>query len=178
MNSFPVEEWHGGKVHKIRPTVIHLMRGQIYKLVGKKVFIFGGAQSHDLLGGILELDDPEYIEKKRELDDEWISYRVNHISWWKEELPSDEEMREALDNLKKNNFEVDYIITHCCSSSTQDLVAKNGNYSLNVLTDFFEEIKGECKFDKWCFGHYHNDMIVNDKEILLDDKIVEIQDKD
>ena len=27
-------------------------------------------------------------------------------------------------------------------------------------------------------GHHHNDMIVNDKEILLDDKIVEIQDKD
>ena len=26
--SYPVEEWHGGKVHKIRPSVIHLMRGQ------------------------------------------------------------------------------------------------------------------------------------------------------
>ena len=28
LNEYPVEQWHGGKVHKIRPHVIHLMRGQ------------------------------------------------------------------------------------------------------------------------------------------------------
>ena len=32
---YPVEEWHGGKVHKIRPSVIHLMRGQIFDIEGK-----------------------------------------------------------------------------------------------------------------------------------------------
>ena len=25
-----VELWHGGKVHKVRPSVIHLMRGQVF----------------------------------------------------------------------------------------------------------------------------------------------------
>lgn len=28
---YPVEKWHGGKVHKIRDSVIHLMRGEIYE---------------------------------------------------------------------------------------------------------------------------------------------------
>lgn len=50
----PVEEWHGGKVHKIRPTVIHMMRGQVFAIDGKSVFTFGGASSHDIDGGILE----------------------------------------------------------------------------------------------------------------------------
>lgn len=46
--SYPVELWHGGKVHKIRPSVIHLMRGQIYEIDGKSFFTFGGASSHDI----------------------------------------------------------------------------------------------------------------------------------
>ena len=50
---YPVEEWHGGKVHKIRPSVIHLMRGQIFEIEGKSIFTFGGASSHDIDGGIL-----------------------------------------------------------------------------------------------------------------------------
>lgn len=29
---YPVELWHGGKVHKIRPSVIHLMRGQVFDM--------------------------------------------------------------------------------------------------------------------------------------------------
>jgi hypothetical protein len=69
LNAYPVEEWHGGKVHKIRPSVIHLMRGQVYELQGKKFFTFGGAQSHDISGGILELDDPDLYEKRRKLSE-------------------------------------------------------------------------------------------------------------
>ena len=53
----------GGKVHKIRPSVIHLMRGQVFELEGKKIFTFGGASCHDIDGGILELDDPEFRQK-------------------------------------------------------------------------------------------------------------------
>ncbi|MBR6850453.1 MAG: metallophosphoesterase, partial [Lachnospiraceae bacterium] len=51
------KEWHGGRVHEIRPSVLHLMRGQIYEICGKKIFTFGGASSHDIGGGILEKDD-------------------------------------------------------------------------------------------------------------------------
>ena len=50
--AYPVEMWHGGKVHKIRPSVIHLMRGQIFELEEKKIFTFGGASSHDISAGI------------------------------------------------------------------------------------------------------------------------------
>ena len=35
LNEYPVEEWHDGKVHRIRPHVIHLMRGQAFELQGR-----------------------------------------------------------------------------------------------------------------------------------------------
>ena len=89
--AYPEEEWNGGKVHKIRPSVIHLMRGQVFTLEGKKFFTFGGAQSHDISGGILELDDPDFQEKRKRLDEDWMPYRINHLSWWKLELPTQEE---------------------------------------------------------------------------------------
>lgn len=109
--AYPVEEWHGGKIHKIRPSVIHLMRGQIYELEGKKIFTFGGASSHDIDGGILELDDPNYKRKKRTLDKGWKPYRINHLSWWKEELPSEEEMEIGRENLVKHDNSVDFIVS-------------------------------------------------------------------
>lgn len=51
---YPVEDWHGGKVQHIRPSVIHLLRGQVYDIQGKTFFTMGGGSSHDISGGILE----------------------------------------------------------------------------------------------------------------------------
>ncbi|MDE6060893.1 MAG: metallophosphoesterase, partial [Clostridia bacterium] len=47
LNSFPIEIWKGGKVHKIRQNLIHLMRGQVFEIDGKTIFTFGGATSID-----------------------------------------------------------------------------------------------------------------------------------
>ncbi len=170
---YPVEEWNGGKVHKIRPSVIHLMRGQIYELCEKKIFTFGGASSHDISGGILELDDPDYQKKKKELDKGWKPYRVNHLSWWKEELPSGAEMDEGRENLLKYNNNVDFIVSHCASSSTA-VVLGRGSYKPDILTNYFEEIRQNVKFKKWFFGHYHDNRNVNAEEILLWEQIIRI----
>ena len=57
LKEYPEERWNGGKVHRIRPSVFHLMRGQVFQLNEKKIFVFGGASSHDIDGGILETED-------------------------------------------------------------------------------------------------------------------------
>ena len=62
---YPVEEWHGGNVHKIRDSVIHLIRGEIYDIENKKFFTFGGARSHDIQDGILNIDEYEKIYEYR-----------------------------------------------------------------------------------------------------------------
>lgn len=174
LNSYPIEMWNGGKVHKINQSVIHLMRGQVYEIDGKKIFTFGGAQSHDTQGGVLDRDDPNYRKKVRDLDRNWIPYRINHLSWWKEELPSEEEMQEALTNLEKHDFKVDYIITHCGSSDTQDMIGGQGLYKKNILTEFLNRIKTEVEYKKWYLGHYHMDFNVTGTDVLLNKRIISL----
>ena len=45
LNSFPEEEWNGGRIHRLSPYIVHLMRGNIYCLEGKTFFVFGGCKS-------------------------------------------------------------------------------------------------------------------------------------
>ena len=170
---YPVEEWHGGKVHKIRPSVIHLMRGQIFEIEGKSIFTFGGASSHDIDGGILDLDDPDYKNKKKRLDRGWKPYRLNHVSWWQQELPAIEEMEEGRKNLTAHDNSVDFIVTHCCAPSTQ-IQLGGSMYKPDILTTYFEEIRQNTKFKKWFFGHYHDNQNVSAEEILLYEQIIRI----
>ena len=171
--NYPVEEWHGGKVHKIRPSVIHLMRGQIYEICGRSIFTFGGAASHDISGGILDPKDPEFRPKKRLLDMGFLSYRIKHLSWWEQELPSQEEMEEGLRNLREHENKVDFIVTHCCASSTQAILS-GGQYTPDIETDYLEEIRQSVQFRKWFFGHYHDNKYINTEEILLYEQIIRI----
>lgn len=174
LEEYPQKEWKGGKVQVIRPSIYHLMRGQVYEIDGKKIFTFGGASSHDLSGGLLDPEDPDYLRKKRELEREYEPYRIKHISWWEQELPSEEEMQEGLDNLQKHNNTVDFIITHCCSTSTQQEMGVSAKYAPDKLTDYFDRIKKMVNYKKWIFGHYHDNTKVNGKEILIYEQIMRL----
>lgn len=168
---YPEEEWHGGKVHKIRNSVIHLMRGQVFKIDGKKIFTFGGARSHDISGGILELDDPNFRAKKKRLDQGYEPYRINHLTWWQREMPSQKEMEEGRRNLEANDYRVDFIVSHCAASSTAALIS-HGKFKPDDLTIYLEEIRQKTQFKKWFFGHYHENQNVNASEILLYEQII------
>lgn len=63
LHTCPVQEWHGERVQVIRPSVLHLTRGQVYEISGKRIFTMGGASSHDIRDGTLELDDPAFEER-------------------------------------------------------------------------------------------------------------------
>lgn len=167
---YPVEEWHGGKVHKIRDSVIHLMRGEIYDINNKKFFTFGGARSHDIRDGILNLDEYEKIYEYRKRG---AYFRIRDYSWWDLELPNEEEMQNGIKNLEKTNYKVDYIITHCCPTSTQTLL--NPSYKKDILTDYLQEVSEKCEFKKWYFGHYHDYKQVNPQFTLLYENIVPLE---
>ena len=50
---------------------------------------------------------------------------------------------------------VDFIVTHCCASSTQILLGGAG-YRPDAATAYLEEIRQNTRFKKWLFGHYHD----------------------
>lgn len=157
LDSLAVDEWHGGKVNFLRPSVIHLMRGQILNIEDKTFFTFGGGSSHDIPDGILELDDPDFREKKKQLDkDPYALYRINHVSWWEKELPSEEEMQEGLDNLQKQKNKVDFIITHSpYTSLLRHMDGGFGLYQSDILTDYLQKIRQNVEYNYWFFGHMH-----------------------
>lgn len=164
---YPVEMWHGGKVHKIRPHVIHLMRGQVYDIEGKTFFVMGGASSTMIPGGIREkgTGDADFVPRNALDPDSYVDYHVEHEDWWKEELPSEKECREGLRNLGKYENTVDYIISHCASNSTQ--IEMKVRPDTDIATDYLEQIKNTVAFGHWYFGHYHREQEVNEKETCL-----------
>ena len=98
--------------------------------------------------------------KKKQLDKGWKPYRINHVSWWEQELPSEEKMEEGRKNLEANGNRVDFIVSHCCSSSTLALIGQ-GMYKSDRLNVYFEELRQKVQFKKWFFGHYHDNRNVN-----------------
>lgn len=87
LEGYPVTEWNGGKVHMIAENIIHLMRGQVFEIEGKRIFTFGGGHSQD------------------------YDFRSDE-KWWKREQPSDEEIAEGIHNLREYDYKIDYVITH------------------------------------------------------------------
>lgn len=171
--AFPVEEWNGGKIHRIRSHVLHLMRGQIFELEGYRFFTMGGARSHDIEDGLLELNDPDFERKLLMLQRKpRARFRINHISWWEQELPSDEEYAEARQNLDQCGWQADYIVTHCAPTSTAMMESRHNE--ADRLTDFLQEVKEKAEYSYWLFGHYHDNRAIDSKHILLWEQIVQI----
>jgi hypothetical protein len=174
LRKYPLAEWHGGKVRYIRPSVIMLERGQIFDLDGKKVFAMGGASSHDIQDGILEPDDPQFERKFQALDARGAAFRVNHLSWWKEELPSPEEYVEARTNLEKAGWSVDYILTHCFPTVIQTELLRDLSKP-DHLTDFLNEVRHRCQFRYWFAGHYHLNTVLRNQFVVLYEQIIKLK---
>ena len=133
LNEYPVEKWHGGKVHFICDDIIHLMRGQVYTIGTQTFFTFGGAHSVD-----------------------WFQ-RTEGISWWKEEIPNHLEMQEGQDNLMKMNHKVDYIITHTAPYEVLAEMGMDISDEEEVFSLYLDHIRKIVDFKDWYFGHLHFD---------------------
>ena len=147
LEKYPVTDWNGGKVQQISGNLYHLMRGQVYELEGKKIFTFGGGES---------TEKQMYIEAGK---------------WWEQEMPGLEEMRTALDNLRANQFQVDYILTH---EPAPGMPAHkvNPKDTTNQLDAFFDELVKRVQYDKWFFGSLHIDRKITAKTYAVFNEVV------
>lgn len=175
-DEFETVDFHGGKAHRIRENIYHLIRGYVFELGGKTFFAFGGARCHDIDHGIL---DPADFPSQREFEKvckEWYRkgrlFRVNHESWWAQELPSQEEMDRGRRNLEALGYQVDFMITHCLPQVlVDDLFCEEEN----VLTKFFNSlILAGLNMGMWYCGHYHIDQEIMPGFQILYHKIVKI----
>lgn len=136
--TFPVVDFCGGKAHEIRKDKIyHLIRGEIYEIEGKKIYVMGGAYSID-----------RYM-------------RQLGVSWWSEELPNNDDYKNSISNLKKADYKVDYIITH----TAPEEIIRHMRFSPDPhdaeLTGHLGYIMLNVDFKRWYFGHFHRDEFHN-----------------
>ena len=160
-------------MHRIRPNILHLMRGHVFELQGYTFFTMGGAKSHDVEDGILDSKAPDFETRRMMLEIMGRRrYRVLGQSWWPEELPSKDEYTRARQNLDKHDWAVDYIITHC--APTDLAIAINRYNKADPLTDFLQEIQEKARYHYWLFGHYHGNQAIDNKHILLWEQTVQV----
>ena len=154
LNQYPVEKWHGGKVHFIRDSVIHLMRGQIFEIDGNTFLTMGGAHSIDR------------------------AYRTDRLSWWEEEIPSYVERCEALENLSKCGWQVDYVVSHDGPSEAVRAIGSRMHdpHWVDEWTDWLQtEIAEHLEFKRWFFGHHHKDMALLERYLVLYEEILKLE---
>jgi len=158
----PTEPKFGGNVGKVSDSIYHLKRGEIYNINNKSFFVMGGATSIDKLS------------------------RIEHISWWKEEVPSHSEMDYGLGKLETYDNTINYILTHTgpthCIESVLDMhkfgVFDTTPDKINDPTSkYFDHIDSYVEFDKWYFGHMHENWSSDDgKYNCLYEDIIELSD--
>ena len=177
----PEEEWHGGKVHRINESVIHLYRGQVFEINGLSFFTFGGARSHDISDGILDPDDfeggrrsSEYKQKLKRLRSAGAFFRIKGISWWPEEMPGEEEMAEGKRNLAGHGNKVDFILSHDGPSLAVAQYSM-GRFKLDELNQYLYEISQQAEYRHWFFGHYHEEIALDNKHAILYHQMVRVE---
>ena len=184
IKEYPVEMWHGGKVrHIIRDKIILLERGQVFSIEGKTFFTMGGASSHDIQGGILDKNSPTYSDDCKKALRTGLPFRILNESWWRQELPSPDELQEGLINLEKCDYKVDYVISHCASNSLQEkyehyhlgLGYNIGWYTQDKLTNYFEDLESKLQYKHWYCGHYHEDFAIDNKHTIMYYKVLPLE---
>ena len=150
LNSYPVSQWNGGKVHAISDNIYHLMRGQIFEIDGLKIFTMGGGESADL--------------DSRLEDNPWLKY----------EIPSKDELIEGANNLEKADCKINVIITHEPSTKIKGFLTLGDNEPVRVtaLNAYFDELTKCSEFDRWFFGSLHLDKYISNTYIGVHKAIV------
>lgn len=147
--------WHGGMVHRIRGNLLHLCRGQIFRIEDSTYFTFGGGESTDK------------------------DMRLSSGNWWAGEEPTPAEMADGARALDEAGLKVDYFITHEPPSLVKSsmLLRRGESDNTNKINGYFEEIGRSCEFRHWYFGSLHEDRVITDKYTCVFKKLIPVYPK-
>lgn len=138
LKEYPVVDYMGGKARHIGGNLYYIMRGSILEIENKKLLCFGGAESWD----------------KEDRDE--------GINWWREELPTSQELEGCVANLEAAGWQVDYVLTHDAPLRTLEF-AQLMQGQPNWLHTFFNQVMDKTQYKKWLFGRYHKDRSLGKK---------------
>ncbi len=143
--------WKGGIVYyePIYENLLFAKDGEIYEFGDKKAIAIGGAYS---------------------VDKEW---RLKlGLPWYESEQPSEEIKAYVESQLSKINWNVDYVLSHTCPLKYEptdlflDFIDQN---MVDKSTEkWLTDIDNRLSYNKWYFGHFHDDRKYEKAEMLYD----------
>ena len=147
LNNLPDTDIFGGKAKIIKGDNIFLCkRGEIYCIEDKKIFTFGGATS---------------IDRKN---------RIEHVTWWKEEVATYTEMDYGLENLKIHKNSVDYILAHTAPENISQILIKKLKSFFNdkdQTREYLEHVCSTVSFKEFYCGHWHVEEDIDNYHFLF-----------
>lgn len=138
IREYPECDLYRAKGYKIDHNIYCLKRGEIYQIEGKSVLALGG--------GLSPYDDDYGKEEAKS-------------------MPTEEELKNAVDHIQEFHRKVDLIITHEAPASVKRVIDKNA--VVNDLNIFLDTVLHNTRFKKWFFGSLHQDRAVSQNLICV-----------
>ena len=152
VGTYQCKEWHGGKVlfESEFPNLLFAIDGETYDFGGKKGIVIGGAYSIDR------------------------DFRLQAgLPWFPDEQPSEKIKAYVEEQLEKNQWKVDYVFSHTCPKFMMpiDLFLPSINQNtVDYGTEaWLEKLYKRIRFEKWYFGHYHDNRNYAQFELLFEE---------
>lgn len=150
--AYPEQAFQGGLARHITGRLHCLSRGTVVTLGDQRLFAMGGGESPDM------------------------EHREPGVSWWADELPQPQVLEEARARLAALDNQVDYIVTHDCSSTLQGCLSSAPDH-INHLSAFFDQLQTTCRFKRWFFGCYHLDRTIPPHYRAIYQDVVPVMEK-
>lgn len=148
--------WNGGYVGVLPFGIIHLLRGEIYNLGGKRIGVCGGANSVDK------------------------AWRKENSSWWAEEEISEDDVKNFEANLNNGDYrknKIDIMLSHDAPANIIPVVKFYSGINDGAISNSqkqLDKIDQMADISKWYFGHWHIDTVINEKFTCLYKSIIKI----
>ncbi len=152
LEQYEVSEWNHGKVQVISGNLIHLMRGEIYEIEGKKIFAFGGGDGSDSFDKLGEYDTHG------------------------KEQPTIQETSNGIKHLEEERDTVDIIITHDAPGKIKRFMNMEDN-STSFIHNYLDTVSQIATFKLWYFGKYHKNKMIPPYYHTVFTDIVKIPDE-
>ena len=154
IESYHEEKWHNGIVY-VEDEYRNLKfakDGEIYELDGMRYIVIGGAYSVD-----------KY-------------YRLaNKYKWFSDEQPDETIKNRVEDVLEKEDWKIDYVLSHTCPSKYVPVEAFLPGLDQKMIDHSTEEwldtIEDRLSYSKWLCGHWHINKKINNIEFIYNNII-------
>lgn len=150
ISTYRLVKFHGADAlqEKGYPNLYFGILGEVYNFNGLKTLVLDGSYSID-----------KYIRLERG----W--------NWFADEQPNAFRRKCVEQQINQLNWKVDCVLSHTCPLKFEpvELFLPFIDQSIvdKTMEKWLDKIENKLTYDKWYFGHFHGDKVINDKVKML-----------